>query len=91
MDKFSSAGNQELAAIEDLYQSYLENPSSVDPSWQQFFAGFELARANFQPQQAPLKSEHIDKEFAILSLIQRLPATRSSFYKNQPCARPPEI
>ncbi|HCE58310.1 MAG TPA: hypothetical protein DER09_10885, partial [Prolixibacteraceae bacterium] len=69
MDKFSSAGNQELAAIEDLYQSYLENPSSVDSSWQQFFAGFELARTNFQSKQMPLKSEHIDKEFAILNLI----------------------
>jgi len=69
MDKFSSAGNQELAAIEDLYQSYLENPSSVDPSWQQFFAGFELARTNFQPKQASLKSELIDKEFSILNLI----------------------
>jgi 2-oxoglutarate dehydrogenase E1 component len=84
MDKFSSAGNQELAAIEDLYQSYLENPSSVDPSWQQFFAGFELARANFQPQQAPLKSEHIDKEFAILSLIHGYRQRGHLFTKTNP-------
>ena len=24
--------------LADLYQRYLENPSSVDPSWAQFFA-----------------------------------------------------
>ena len=84
MDKFSSAGNQELAAIEDLYQSYLENPSSVDPSWQQFFAGFELARTNFQPKQAPLKQEHIDKEFAILSLIHGYRQRGHLFTKTNP-------
>jgi 2-oxoglutarate dehydrogenase E1 component len=47
MDKFSSVANQELQAIEDLYQTYLENPESVDESWQQFFAGFELARQSY--------------------------------------------
>lgn len=84
MDKFSSAGNQELAAIEDLYQSYLENPSSVDSSWQQFFAGFELARTNFQSKQMPLKSEHIDKEFAILNLIHGYRQRGHLFTKTNP-------
>ena len=55
MDKFSSVGNQELEAIEDLYQTYLENPKSVDESWQQFFAGFELARKSY-PENHPLKN-----------------------------------
>lgn len=84
MDKFSSAGNQELAAIEDLYQSYLANPASVDKSWQQFFAGFELARTNFQPQQALAKPALIDKEFAILNLIHGYRQRGHLFTKTNP-------
>ncbi|MFW5821990.1 MAG: 2-oxoglutarate dehydrogenase E1 subunit family protein, partial [Tangfeifania sp.] len=42
MDKFSSVGNQEQEAIEDLYQTYLEDPDSLDESWRHFFSGFEL-------------------------------------------------
>lgn len=84
MDKYSSAGNQELAAIEDLYQTYLENHSSVDPSWQQFFAGFELARTNFQPQLTPVKSTLIDKEFAILNLVHGYRMRGHLFTKTNP-------
>lgn len=69
MDKFSSVGNQDLAAIEDLYQTYLESPETVDKSWQQFFAGYELARTNYQQKSDVANHDHIDKEFAIMSLI----------------------
>ncbi len=84
MDKFSSVGNQELAAIEDMYQTYLENPKSVDESWQQFFAGFELARTNFQPKTLQVKSDIIDKEFAILSLIHGYRQRGHLFTKTNP-------
>jgi 2-oxoglutarate dehydrogenase E1 component len=84
MDKFSSVGNQELAAIEDLYQTYLENPKSVDESWQQFFAGFELARTNFQQKPAMVKSDKIDKEFAILNLINGYRQRGHLFTKTNP-------
>jgi 2-oxoglutarate dehydrogenase E1 component len=47
MDKFSSVGNQEQETIDDLYQSYLQNPESLDKSWQHFFAGFEFARTTY--------------------------------------------
>ena len=42
MDKFSQVGNQEITAIEELYSSYLTNRDSVDVSWKNFFAGFDL-------------------------------------------------
>ena len=84
MDKFSSVGNQELAAIEDLYQTYLENPKSVDESWQQFFAGFELARTNYQQKPVNLKSDKIDKEFSILSLIHGYRQRGHLFTKTNP-------
>jgi 2-oxoglutarate dehydrogenase E1 component len=69
MDKFSSVGNQELAAIEDMYQSYLQNPEMLDKSWQQFFLGFELARKNYINKPVAVVPENIRKEFAILNLI----------------------
>ena len=84
MDKFSSVGNQELAAIEDLYQTWLENPEAVDKSWQQFFAGFELARTSFQQKTSPVKSDKIDKEFAILSLINGYRQRGHLFTKTNP-------
>ncbi len=43
MDQFSYLSNAHNAAIDDLYQQYKANPSSVDDSWQKFFQGFELA------------------------------------------------
>jgi 2-oxoglutarate dehydrogenase E1 component len=38
---FASAHN--LDAIDDAYQRWRQNPASVDPTWQAFFEGFELA------------------------------------------------
>jgi len=84
MDKFSSVGNQELAAIEDMYQTYLENPKLVDESWQQFFAGFELARTNYQQKTTAVKSDIIDKEFAILNLIHGYRMRGHLFTKTNP-------
>ena len=69
MDKFSQVGNQEIAAIEALYSSYLSDPESVDLSWKNFFAGFEFARKNFGETTAVSPDGKIDKEFAILNLI----------------------
>src|SRR5579884_195948 len=34
-----------LDAIEDAYQRWQRDPSSVDPSWRMFFEGFELGAA----------------------------------------------
>jgi len=45
-DSFLFGGNSVF--IEELYQKYLENPNSVDPSWVQFFTG--------QTDVIPLKS-----------------------------------
>ncbi len=84
MDKFSSVGNQELKAIEDLYQSYLENPESVDQSWQQFFAGFELASTFYPEKPSAVKLDNIDKEFAILNLIHGYRQRGHLFTKTNP-------
>lgn len=84
MDKFSSVGNQELEAIENLYQTYLENPESVDKSWQQFFAGFELARKNYEQLPAKVNLESMNKEFAVVNLIHGYRQRGHLFTKTNP-------
>src|SRR6185437_2957047 len=44
MDKYSYVGNADISFIDDLYQNYKKDPSSVDLSWQKFFEGFEFSK-----------------------------------------------
>lgn len=67
MDSLSFLSNGDIDAIENLYNQYLNDASSVDKEWQRFFQGFELARKNFVTEN--IKSEVFDKEFKVLSLI----------------------
>jgi 2-oxoglutarate dehydrogenase E1 component len=50
MDKYSYISNAEGAYIEELYESYLQNPESVDISWQKFFEGFEFSQKKYPKQ-----------------------------------------
>ena len=44
MDKYSYIANADGASIDELYQSYKKDPSSVDESWQKFFEGFDFSQ-----------------------------------------------
>ena len=83
MDQFSYIANADTAAISDLYESYLQDPNSVDISWQNFFKGFDFHAAfngsngasNGQVKAtnvvvAPVDSSMIQKEMAVISLIK---------------------
>lgn len=74
MDKFSYLGNADISSIEELYQNYLKDNTSVDSSWQQFFQGFEFARKNYDEsneisQNARLTDGQVKKEFSVIRLI----------------------
>lgn len=84
MDKFSSVGNQESEAIDDLYATYLENPGALDKSWQHFFEGFELARSRFPVLPSKQMAGDINKEFAILTLIHGYRQRGHLFTKTNP-------
>ena len=43
MDQFSYIANTDAAYVDQLYQSFKQDPQSVDQSWQQFFKGFEFS------------------------------------------------
>jgi len=68
MDKFSYIGTSDVSAVDDLFQQFLKNENSVDPSWRDFFRGFEFARTSYNGDGAAIP-ENIAKEFKVITLI----------------------
>lgn len=69
MDELSFLQNLDAEALEDLYRKYRANPTSsdLDPSWLNFFRGFDLARREFSnPESASMT---FDEEFKVINLI----------------------
>ena len=74
MDRFSFLGSVHASFIDDLYQKYLFNPDSIEPSWKAFFQGFDFARESYEDgvetfDAAPQVPEEVIKEFKVLDLI----------------------
>jgi len=84
MDKYSQVGNQEIAVVEELYASYLTDPESLDVSWKNFFAGFELARKSYSENTSAMPDVKINKEFAILNMIHGYRQRGHLFTKTNP-------
>ncbi|WP_339751397.1 2-oxoglutarate dehydrogenase E1 component [Algoriphagus aquimarinus] len=47
MDKFSYIANAHVSYIDELYSSFKSDPESIDPSWKEFFEGFDFALTNY--------------------------------------------
>ena len=84
MDRNTPAGSQDIAVIEEMYRLYLDDPESVDISWQHYFAGFELARNDYPVLPSTPQAKNIDKEFAILNLIHGYRQRGHLFTKTNP-------
>jgi 2-oxoglutarate dehydrogenase E1 component len=76
MDQFSYIANADTAVISDLYESYQQDPNSVDASWQNFFKGFDFytswsgeASSNGVGS-ASVDASMIQKEMSVISLIK---------------------
>src|SRR5688572_26076392 len=46
MDNYSYISNADVGYVDQLYQSYQKDPSSVDLTWQKFFEGYEFSNAH---------------------------------------------
>jgi 2-oxoglutarate dehydrogenase E1 component len=68
MDNLSWLHHLSPEEIENLYQKYLSDKTSVDEQWFRFFEGFEFARKNFTEEQS-VPSSTIGKEFSVIELI----------------------
>ena len=47
MDKYSYISNAEVGYVDQLYQNYKKEPSSVDPQWQKFFEGYDFSAQRY--------------------------------------------
>jgi len=88
MDRFTAVGNQEISAIEELYNSYLKDPMSVSESWRNFFDGFEFGKKSYDKEPADTTTTlKIHKEFQILNLINGYRGRGHLFTRTNPVRR----
>ena len=90
MDKYSFLNAAHTAYFADLYDQYLQNPDSVEPSWRAFFQGYDFGSENYGldgeivegvSTQVP---EHVLKEFQVIKLIDGYRTRGHLFTKTNP-------
>ncbi|APG60972.1 2-oxoglutarate dehydrogenase E1 component [Christiangramia salexigens] len=96
MDRFSFLNAAHTAYFAELYDQYLQNPDSVEPSWRAFFQGFDFgmqqdgvsqellnneAPVNFAEGEIP---EQVVKEFQVIRLIDGYRTRGHLFTKTNP-------
>ena len=47
MDKYSYISNADVGYLDQLYQNYKTDPSSVDATWQKFFEGYDFSQQRY--------------------------------------------
>jgi 2-oxoglutarate dehydrogenase E1 component len=82
MDNYSYLSNAHPDAIEDLYNTYLNNPDALEHGWKKFFEGFEFARTNFNDGGAV--PENIAGEIKVMNLIAGYRQRGHLFTKTNP-------
>ncbi|MDO6759888.1 2-oxoglutarate dehydrogenase E1 component [Tamlana sp. 2_MG-2023] len=90
MDKYSFLNAAHTAYFSDLYNQYLENPDSVEPSWRAFFQGYDFGAENYGLEGEIVEGvstqipEHVQKEFNVLRLIDGYRMRGHLFTKTNP-------
>ncbi|TDE55395.1 2-oxoglutarate dehydrogenase E1 component [Flavobacterium sp. GT3P67] len=98
MDRFSFLNAAHTEFFAQLYDQYLENPDSVEPSWRGFFQGFDFGMATYNEENKVeqianfaannsdinLVSDKLQKEFNVLKLIDGYRSRGHLFTKTNP-------
>ena len=61
MDKYSYIANGHASAIESMYESFKQDPQSVDDSWRMFFEGFEFSQQKYGENGGPTEEISVDE------------------------------
>ena len=75
MDKYSFLNAAHTSYFAELYEQYLHNPDSVEPSWRAFFQGYDFGTENYGLNTEIIEGvsmqmpENVQKEFQVLKLI----------------------
>ena len=90
MDKYSFLNAAHTAYFADLYDQYLQNPDSIEPSWRAFFQGYDFGSESYGlngeivagvSTQIP---EHLQKEFQVVKLIDAYRTRGHLFTRTNP-------
>ena len=98
MDRFSFLNAAHTEFFAQLYDQYLENPDSVEPSWRSFFQGFDFGMTTYNEEnqvsqianstsgamESTSVSEKLQKEFNVINLINAYRNRGHLFTKTNP-------
>jgi len=90
MDKYSFLNAAHTAYFADLYEQYLNNPDSLEPSWKAFFQGYDFGTENYGINGETLQNvttqipEQVQKEFQVIRLIDGYRSRGHLFTKTNP-------
>ena len=90
MDKYSFLNAAHTAYFADLYDQYLKNPDSVEPSWRAFFQGYDFGSESYGLDGEIVEGvsaqipEQLQKEFQVLKLIDGYRGRGHLFTKTNP-------
>ena len=84
MDNLSYLSYANSAYIDSLYQSYKEDPGSIDFGWQKFFEGFDFGRGSDAGVVSTETPDHFLKEIKVLNLINGYRQRGHLFTKTNP-------
>ena len=89
MDNFSFLNAAHAGFFSELYEQYLKDPDSLEPSWKAFFQGYDFASSDFMKgeivegvsSQIP---DDLQKEFKVINLINGYRSRGHLFTKTNP-------
>ena len=87
MDKYSFLNAAHTGYFAQLYDQYLQQPDSVEPSWRAFFQGFDFGVENCNGAVYDTTSEvpeHLQREFKVVQLIDAYRKRGHLFTKTNP-------
>ena len=90
MDKYSFLNAAHTAYFADLYEQYLEDPDSVEPSWRAFFQGYDFGSESYGLSGEIVEGvstqipEHVQKEFQVVKLIDGYRSRGHLFTRTNP-------
>ena len=88
MDKYSFLNAAHAGYFAQMYDQYLQQPDSVEPSWRAFFQGFDFGVENsqegFSSETETGVPEHLQKEFKVVQLVDGYRKRGHLFTKTNP-------
>ena len=82
LDRFSFLNSIDSDYVDELHQKYLVDKRLVEPSWRQFFDGYEFAKFNYdEVDEVP---SIVKKEFRVINLINAYRTRGHLFTKTNP-------